>query len=148
MEFNNIKKCAKNQASENPHSITATCLWTVNVDAGCFEDGLVSLGCVIKYPNAGICMAACKTLSSFADLSTTELLGIQWVIELAKDLKIEEVMFYFDALGIVDSVNGTIHNATLEFVVNDCKIFSIALGMQLSCLLASYNSKIQTTYLV
>lgn len=82
---------------------------------------MVSLGCVIKDPNAGIYMKACKTLSSFLDSSTTKLIGIQWAMELSKDLKIEEMMFYYEVLGIVDSVNRVAYNATLDFVVKYCK---------------------------
>ncbi|XP_058783087.1 uncharacterized protein LOC131657739 [Vicia villosa] len=121
MEINKAKDCDTNQTHDIPMSITATGHWTVNVDAGCFEDGVVSLGCLIKVPKAGTYMAACKTLSSFAEPSTAELLGIKWAMEVAKDLQIENVMFYSDALDIVDSINGVVHNATLDFIVNDCK---------------------------
>lgn len=63
------------------------------------------MDCVVKDPNGEISLAACKKSSSPADPASAELNGIQWGMELAKELKFEKVIFYSVAMDIVDSVN-------------------------------------------
>lgn len=79
--------------------------WIVQSGAGCFDDGVISLGCVIKTSNVDISIVAFKRLTSFADASTIELLGIMWAMQLARELKLDNVIFRSDAMVIVDCIN-------------------------------------------
>lgn len=93
----------------------------VHPDAGCFPDGAVSFGCVVKDPTANIFHAASKRLESHADASTTEILATRWCLQVAKDLKIEKFIIQSDALVLVDCINDFDFCAALDPIVIDCK---------------------------
>lgn len=65
----------------------------VYVDASCFEEGVVSLGCVVKDQNTRVYLAACKRLDSHAEPAYAELMGIHLTMELAKVIKLDSVIF-------------------------------------------------------
>lgn len=96
--------------------------WTIQTDVGCFSEGMMSLGCVIKEPNANIFLVASNRFSSHAYASTTEVLAIRWTLHLAKDLKLDNFIMQSDALIIVDCINDYNFFAVLNPMVNNCKI--------------------------
>lgn len=76
-EFNVSRQAGQNRAKENVLSLIPKGLWSVQLNAGCFDNGVVSLLCVIKEPTGNIALAACKKMSSHANPITAKLLGIQ-----------------------------------------------------------------------
>ncbi|XP_058723214.1 uncharacterized protein LOC131595014 [Vicia villosa] len=95
--------------------------WTVQSDAGCFADGTVSLGCIIKDPCGMVNVATCKSFPSVTDILSAELQGILWALQLAKDFKLTNVVFQSDAMVLVDCINGQDYLAALDPLICDCK---------------------------
>ncbi|XP_058776145.1 uncharacterized protein LOC131650453 [Vicia villosa] len=95
--------------------------WSIQTDAGCFEGGVVVLGCVIKAPNGDVLMVATQRMSCFASPSIVEAFGIKWGLQLAKNAQIDNVTVQYDALGVVDCVNGVSYAVDLEPIVLDCQ---------------------------
>lgn len=96
--------------------------WFIQSDAGCFDGGIISLGCVIKDVNNRVPIANCQRISSFTDIATAEIMGILWAMHLALEHKIYNVVFQSDALMVVDYINGVSYTAALELLVNDCRL--------------------------
>lgn len=87
-----------------------------------FPDGTVALECDIKDPTANIFLTVSNRISNHSDASTTEILAIRWSLQLVKELKIESFTIQSDVLVLVDCINGTDYIATLDPIVNGCKI--------------------------
>lgn len=95
--------------------------WIVQTDGGCFEEGVVSFGCVICDPTSNIFLAPTKRISSIMDLANAEILAIRWLLQVAKDLGLKEFVLQSDAFAVVDCVNGFVTYADLNPIVLDCK---------------------------
>lgn len=63
-----------------PHEIiignTTSSSWFIQSDDGCFDKGIMSLGCVIKDTNDRVLAANCQRISNFADIAIVEIMGI------------------------------------------------------------------------
>lgn len=79
--------------------------WVVQTDVGCFDEGIISFGCVICDPTASIFLAATKRLSSVSNPAVAESMAIYWALQVAKDLGIKEFVLQSDALTVVDCIN-------------------------------------------
>ncbi|KAL5073683.1 hypothetical protein RYX36_012667 [Vicia faba] len=95
--------------------------WVVQTDVGCFDDVVVSFGCVIRDLTSNIFLAATKLRVSILDPTNAEMLAIRWSLQVAKNLKLTSFMVKSDALAIVDNINGIVFNANLDSIVGDCK---------------------------
>lgn len=71
VEFNRMNEIGLHKEPANTNDLPATNFWIIQSDVSCFTYGIMSLGYVIKDPNANIFLAASKRLSSHADASTT-----------------------------------------------------------------------------
>lgn len=96
--------------------------WFIQSDAGCFDGGIVSIGCVIKDSKDNILTASCQRFSNYADIATASNMGILWAIHLAVERKLDNIVFQSDALMVVDCINGVSFVEDLELLVNDCKL--------------------------
>ncbi|XP_058726729.1 uncharacterized protein LOC131598113 [Vicia villosa] len=103
--------------------------WVVQTDAGCFEEGIISFGCVIRDPSSNIFLAATKRIHSVTNPATVEAMVIRWALQMAKDLGLSEFVIQSDALTVVDCINGCFIYADLNPIVFYCKV-----------LLSSFNS--------
>ncbi|XP_058734240.1 uncharacterized protein LOC131605971 [Vicia villosa] len=106
-----------------PSKVEVSCgnSWIIQTDVGCFDGGIVSLGCVIRSANAEVLLETTQRLTSFVTPGTAEALGIRWGLQLADDLKLDKVVLQSDALGVVDYVNGVISVPDLDPIVMDCR---------------------------
>ncbi|XP_058749860.1 uncharacterized protein LOC131622856 [Vicia villosa] len=95
--------------------------WIIQTDAGCFEEGFVVLGCVIRDPLGEVVMVATNRLPCVAPPNVAEGFGIRWALNLAKDAGLENIMLLSDALEVVDCINGVCCVAILEPIVVDCQ---------------------------
>lgn len=59
--------------------------WVVQLDAWCFDDITISLGCIMKDPTANIFLAATKRIESVTDPSSSELMLSVGPFKLWKD---------------------------------------------------------------
>lgn len=95
------------------------------------------LGCVIKDLTNNIFLAAANCLSNHADVITAEILAIRWSLQLAKSMKIEKFIIQYDALVLVDCINGSNFIVALDPIVSDCKLllgsFSDSILMYINC---------------
>ncbi|XP_058763410.1 uncharacterized protein LOC131636801 [Vicia villosa] len=92
----------------------------VHVDAGCFEDGTIAMGCVMKEANRGVFLSATRKIAMDVDPSMAEALALRWALQTAVDLKITEAVFHSDAMSVVDCINRLSFNAVLEPIIVDC----------------------------
>ncbi|XP_058774462.1 uncharacterized protein LOC131648749 [Vicia villosa] len=95
--------------------------WIVQNGAGCFDDGVISFGCIIRDPTSNIFLAATKRSVSITEASNAELLAIRWSLQVAKDLGLKDFVVQSDALVMVDCINGVVFNADLDPIVADCR---------------------------
>ncbi|XP_058739812.1 uncharacterized protein LOC131611980 [Vicia villosa] len=95
-------------------------VFLVQVDAGCFNDGTVAMGCVIKKHNDEVIVAASKRMEVSVSPSTAEAMAIRWGLQVARDLKLQKIVVQSDALVVVDCVNKMDFSVVLEPIVLDC----------------------------
>ncbi|XP_058742583.1 uncharacterized protein LOC131615095 [Vicia villosa] len=93
----------------------------LNVDAGVFSPNSIAFGCVLKAPDGGVILSACRKEALNTDPLTVEMLAIRWSIRLALDLKIERLVVQSDCLNVVDCVNSVAVFATIEPVAEDVR---------------------------
>ncbi|XP_058746601.1 uncharacterized protein LOC131619536 [Vicia villosa] len=112
-----------------PSKVEATCgnSWIIQTDAGCFDGGIVSLGCVIRAANSEVLLAATQRITSFVAPGTAEALGIRWDLQLAKEPELDKVVLQSDALAVVDCINGVSLVLDLDPIVMDCRSFRSSL---------------------
>ncbi|XP_058756380.1 uncharacterized protein LOC131629608 [Vicia villosa] len=120
-EWSDIRKTRQCRASDLANVMVPNCSWFIQSDAGCFESGIVSLGCVIKSTDDKILAASYQRISRYTDAATAELMGIMWAMQLALEHKLDNIVFQSDALIVVDCINGVSFSATLDLLVNDCR---------------------------
>ncbi|XP_058783366.1 uncharacterized protein LOC131658047 [Vicia villosa] len=108
----------------------------IQVGAGCFDDGVVAFGCMIKSWDSKVIYGACKRESMSVDPALAELLAIRWCLQIAKDIHLDKVLVQSDAMIVVDCINSTISNAALDLIAGDvrdlCNIFSLCSVMYLN----------------
>ncbi|XP_058746597.1 uncharacterized protein LOC131619526 [Vicia villosa] len=112
-----------------PSKVEATCgnSWIIQTDTGCFDGGIVSLGCVIRAANSEVLLAATQRITSFVAPGTAEALGIRWDLQLAKEPELDKVVLQSDALAVVDCINGVSLVLDLDPIVMDCRSFRSSL---------------------
>ncbi|XP_058760957.1 uncharacterized protein LOC131634317 [Vicia villosa] len=96
-------------------------VYTMNVDAGCFEDGSVAFGCLIKNQDGNVLLAACKREEVSVCPLIGETLAIRWSLQVAKELKVERILVQSDALSVVDCINAVSVRADIDHVIRDCQ---------------------------
>lgn len=92
----------------------------IYVDAACFNDCTIAMGCVMKNIERGVFFSASQKLSMGTSSSVAEAMAVRWALKLAKDLHIPSVMIQSDALEVVDCNNQVSSVAVLEPLVLDC----------------------------
>lgn len=78
--------CRNNRLNVLEDGYQAKDLHLVFVDAGCFDDGFLVLGCVIKDINNKVVLYACTKIVSNAGPMMAEAMTLRWGIEFAEDL--------------------------------------------------------------
>ncbi|XP_058759858.1 uncharacterized protein LOC131633155 [Vicia villosa] len=121
LEWNDSRNSVLPNPSVQASVAMANSSWVVQSDAGCFEGGVVALGCIVKSSEDKILTSACQRFSSSTDVAIAELMSITWAIQIALEHKLDNIIFQSDALSVVDCINGTSYSANLELLVNDCK---------------------------
>ncbi|XP_058727076.1 uncharacterized protein LOC131598498 [Vicia villosa] len=54
--------------------------WVVQTDAGCFKEGIIYFGCVIRDPTSSIFLAATKRRPSVTNPANAEIMAIRWAL--------------------------------------------------------------------
>ncbi|XP_058764138.1 uncharacterized protein LOC131637556 [Vicia villosa] len=93
---------------------------SVYVDAGCFEDGTVAMGCVMKGTDKGVFFSATKKQSMNVDPSMAEALALRWALKMAVEFSIKQAVFFSDALSVVDCINRISFSAVMDPIIGDC----------------------------
>lgn len=100
------------------------------VDARCFNDGTIALGCVMKNAERGVFFSTTKRLPMETNPSVAETLAVRWALMLAVDFKLPVVLILSYVLSVVDCINQVSSVAVLEPIALDClnliKKFQIA----------------------
>jgi hypothetical protein len=81
LEFNKANSSRKRTRQQNPASVIEPIykgFTTVQVDAGCYANGTVAMGCVIRNQTNDVILAASKRESIESDPATAEALAIRW----------------------------------------------------------------------
>ncbi|XP_058757456.1 uncharacterized protein LOC131630719 [Vicia villosa] len=92
-----------------------------HVDAGFTEDEHTVFGCTFKDPFNKVILAASKKDLIMVEPSLAELLALRWCILLAAEINLEKVVFYTDALVVVDCINSIHSNASLDPIAAECR---------------------------
>lgn len=93
LEFNRANPLLRVKKKPTELSDPVRCpkdFYTIQVDAGCYPNGFLVLGCVIKDSEKKIIFSACKKLQNSADPSVAEAMKIRWGLQLVHDLKASE----------------------------------------------------------
>ncbi|XP_058756012.1 uncharacterized protein LOC131629231 [Vicia villosa] len=125
-EYNNVFPQAQVRSKREDVRLDATVhAETINIatDAGCFEEGISAMGCVIKKGGENILVAACKKEFIQVSVSMAEALALRWAMKMAKELSLDNIVFFSDAQFVVDYINGCAYSADLEPIVIDCRSF-------------------------
>lgn len=67
-------------------------IFMVHVYAGCFQEGFVIVGCVIKNHSKEVIIASSKKEHIFVDSSVAEILSIRWSLKIPRELNLERVL--------------------------------------------------------
>ncbi|XP_058749287.1 uncharacterized protein LOC131622279 [Vicia villosa] len=113
----------------------------IQVDAGCYEEGVVAFGCLIKSWDSKVIYGACKRETMSADPALAELLAIRWCLQVAKEIHLDKIIVQSDAMTVVDGINSNMSNAALELIAGDvrelCSFFKFSAIMYLNRLFLS-----------
>ncbi|CAI8587593.1 unnamed protein product [Vicia faba] len=90
------------------------------VDAGCFNDGVMAMGAVIRDSHRNVIMSSCCRKRVDVDPCTAEAMTIEWGLSLACHLNFKKIMLQSDAKVAVDCINHLIQHANLGPLVVDC----------------------------
>ncbi|CAI8618326.1 unnamed protein product [Vicia faba] len=93
----------------------------VFVDVSCFDGGFLVLGCVIKDMYNRVVISTSKEIDSSASPLVDGALALRWSIQSAINLSLPKVAVHFDALAIVDCVNGVRKITDVVPFVMDCQ---------------------------
>ncbi|XP_058774363.1 uncharacterized protein LOC131648640 [Vicia villosa] len=108
----------------------------VHVDTGCFEDGTIAMGCVMKEASKGVFLSATRKQAMEVDPTMAEALALCWALKTVVDLKITKAVFHSDAMSVVDCINRISFDAVLEPIIVDClellESFSAAVCLYIS----------------
>ncbi|XP_058724687.1 uncharacterized protein LOC131596129 [Vicia villosa] len=125
IEFNKFNPCIKakppaHNLLEVPISFEVCIL---QVDAGCFDEGFISFGCLLRNQAGRVVSAACKWEEMSANPVTAETLAIHWSLQLAKELKVERILVQSDALSVVNCIISLSLLTDIDHVVLNCQTF-------------------------
>lgn len=98
------------------------------MDAGCFADGSTGWGCVTKDREGRVILAASRKEVTTIDPLLAEALGVRWGLQLAMEQQLEEVIILTDVLMVVNCINGKSFIATIDLVIEDCKVLMNVIG--------------------
>ncbi|XP_058762882.1 uncharacterized protein LOC131636268 [Vicia villosa] len=90
--------------------------WVVQTDAGCFDEGIISFGCVICDPTSSIFLSATKRFPNVTNPTNADITAIRWALQMAHDLGIQEFVLQSDAMAVVDCINGWNNYADLSLI--------------------------------
>lgn len=125
LEFNKASPCKKVLRQQNPAAENDPVYRGFNViqvDAGCYVNDLVALGCVIKNQADDVILSASNRESIAADPATAEALAIRWSLQKTQELNLDRVLVQSDALVVVDCLNDINFSAALEPLISYCKL--------------------------
>ncbi|XP_058733198.1 uncharacterized protein LOC131604798 [Vicia villosa] len=123
-EFNaaNPEKCLRKRIQMGSEDIECSkdCVF-INVDAGCFEEGWMAMGMVIRDSKRKVILLTCSRRRMSVEPELAEAMAIEWGILLALQLNHKTIVLIFDAKRVVDNLNGLEVIANIEPVLVDCK---------------------------
>ncbi|XP_058776247.1 uncharacterized protein LOC131650559 [Vicia villosa] len=93
----------------------------VKVDAGCFENGSISMGCVVLNRDDSVVMSACKRLEVSVSPCMAEAMAVKWALSLVQSLHFDNFVIQSDALQVVNCISGLSVIADIVPIVADCK---------------------------
>ena len=92
----------------------------MNVDAGCFNDGVTGWGLVIRDHTGVVSLTVCKREEVELSPMLAKAVGLRWCLSVAKDLLINKVVVESDAATVVDCINGKAIMAAIDPIIQDC----------------------------
>jgi ribonuclease HI len=96
-------------------------LFSMNIDAGCFDNAQTGWGLVLKDNTGTVIFSACRREQIEVSPILAEALGLRWAIQTAISQGIQSISFVCDALGVVNCVNGKCTVAVIDHVIQDCR---------------------------
>jgi ribonuclease HI len=96
-------------------------LFSMNIDAGCFDNAQTGWGLVLKDNIGTVIFSACRREQVEVSPILAEALGLRWAIQIAISQGIQSVSIVCDALGVVNCVNGKCTVAVINHVIQDCR---------------------------
>ena len=93
----------------------------IQVRAGCFVNGSVAMGCMIKNQMNEVMLSANHGESIQADPATAEALAIRWCFQLGVDLKLHKGLVQSDSLTVVDCWNDVSTSTMLDPLILNYK---------------------------
>ncbi|XP_058776112.1 uncharacterized protein LOC131650418 [Vicia villosa] len=93
----------------------------VQVDAGCYDNGVMAMGCVVKPDGNGVVMSACRREQVLVNPNVAEAMAIRWALSLMQAIHLDNAVLQSDALNVIDSIYGLNYIADLDPIVADCK---------------------------
>lgn len=112
----------------------------LQVDARVFEEGVITLGCIIRDQEKVITLAACKLEVVSVELVVAETMEFRWGLLLAKDLILEKIILQSDALVAVDCINSCLKHAVLEPLATYWRL--LLSNFNVSCYVRQYKFKL------
>lgn len=96
-------------------------LVVIHVDAGCFKEGLVAFGCMIRSRDSKVIYVACRRDFKSTDPALDELLAISWCVEIAKDLNFNKIMVQSDTMPVVDCIIALNFVVAVDLIAGDVR---------------------------
>ncbi|XP_058778794.1 uncharacterized protein LOC131652829 [Vicia villosa] len=93
----------------------------VQVDAGCYDNGTMAMGCVVKVEGMRVSLSACRREQLLVNPTVAEAMAIRWALSLMQSIHLDNAVLQSDALSVIDSIWGLSYIADLEPIVADCK---------------------------
>lgn len=104
-KFNRVHNSIRSIQREEMEEKKCSAMTKIYVNIGCFDDGTIAMGCVMKMQENGTFFSATKRMFVEADPTLAEALTVRWTLKLAMDLKFPNVIIHSDALTVVDCFN-------------------------------------------
>lgn len=93
----------------------------INIDGGCFENGAIGWGMLVKDHEGNVSFVATKFERMNISPTMAEALSLRWCLQWAKEQDLGSLIIETDAKVIVKCLQGIIKLATIKSIILDCK---------------------------
>lgn len=93
----------------------------INVDAGCFDNGTIGWGFLVRNFEGKVSFTATKREKIRVSPLLAEVLGLRWCLQWAQEQHYKELIIETDSEIVVNCLYGLSKNACIDHLILDCK---------------------------